>query len=708
MGSTRSSKKRSLFVGMCCVILLTTVIFRLLWLQTVEASFLRERAEKTWEKNEVIQPKRGTIMDRNGIVLAEEVNAYIIAADLKQVKQPRQTARKLAPLLKMPEEVLYKRLTKKGVNQVELRSSGHYKVSQRTRNEIMKLDLKGIYGIKTSGRDYSEEEQAAHVLGFVNGEGEPVGGVEQEYDALLKGKKGSIRFNKDGNGIRTPDGAEEFRPPEDGKDLLLTLDSRIQQRTEEALDKIMKQYQAKGATAIVADPNSGEILAMANRPTFNPARYGSTWKSGSNTVNTAISSQYEPGSTFKIVTMAAALEEGEFDPDKTFQSGSVEVGKQTIRDWNDQGWGDISYAEGVYLSSNVAFVHLAEKLGQETLIRYIDRFGFGRVTGKTGQKTGIDLPAEEQGYFFGHEPLHKVELASTAFGQGIAVTPLQQVMAVSAIANGGTLYRPHVLKEVRKPGTKEKVKKVKPYILRKQVVSKDTAAQARDLLRGVVTRGTGKEAEVKGFSVAGKTGTAQKPHPDGKGYIQGEYVVSFIGFAPADDPRLVVYIAVDEPGDGSGGGTVAAPAVRDIIKDALTIMGEKPDNRNVSVDVSREKIAANWVEIPVDEVKKKLEKQQVRVEVLGSGDKVLAQYPAGGNKIPSNSPVYLLTEPVKALNMPDLYGKSLREAKDICKLLHLYADVEGEGYVISQSIQPGERIMDKKKVRLQLTGQPPS
>ncbi|MDA8354410.1 MAG: penicillin-binding transpeptidase domain-containing protein [Firmicutes bacterium] len=573
MNPTPTSKKRSLLVGLLCVLLLTAVIFRLFWIQTIKASELRQRAEKSWQVNRVIEPVRGSILDRSGEVqLAGSVDKYVIAADLNRLENPQKAARQLSPLLNIPEKQLLKDLTRKDVRQVELRKKGDYKVSREVTDKIMKLDLKGIYPIKTPGRQYNEGKLAAHVLGFVNMAGKAVGGVEQQYDKILRGQRGEISFKKDGQGMQAPNSAEEYRPPKDGRDLVLTLDANIQYHVEKVLDEVSARYDSEGATAIVADPDSGEILAMASRPTFNPAQYSATYEAGKNNINRAIRTQYEPGSTFKIVTVAAAIEEGVFDADAKFPSGSIRVGGRVLRDWNEQGWGEITYAKGVYLSSNVAFVRLAQELGADVLTRYIDRFGFGRITESHGRQTGIDLPLEENGVFYNHAPLHPTELATAAFGQGIAVTPIQQVMAVSAIANGGTLYRPYVVKEIRDPRNGKTLKQKKPEEIRKEVVSEETARQVRKLLRGVVTKGTGSKADVAGYRVAGKTGTAQKPKEDGSGYATGKYVASFIGFAPADDPEVVVYVALDEPEGSTHGGTVAAPAAGEIIAKTLREM----------------------------------------------------------------------------------------------------------------------------------------
>ncbi|PTM59228.1 penicillin-binding transpeptidase domain-containing protein [Desmospora activa] len=706
MTSNRQNRLRSLLVGMVAVLLLLAVIVRLFWIQAVDASFLRERAEMTWEKQAMIQPHRGTVLDRNGEVMVNERDAYIIAVDLSRLQNPKKAAKQLSPILDISEERLLQRLTKKDVKHVELRHTGNYKVSREVRDQVMKLGLDGVYPIQTTTRQYLENSLAAHVLGFVNVEGEATSGVEQRYDNVLSGKMGSIRFQKDANGNKTPHSAESFQPPEHGKDLVLTLDSQVQYHMEKILEQTVNRYQAKGATAIAADPQTGEILAMASLPRFNPAQYDSTWKSGENDVNMAVSAQYEPGSTFKIVTLAATIEEGLFDSGETFQSGTVEVGNRTIRDWNGQGWGEISFAEGVQLSSNVAFVRLGERLGQDRLVRYIDRFGFGKITERSGQATGIDLPAEAKGIFYGHEPLHPTELATSAFGQGIAVTPIQQVMAVSAVANDGKLIRPHVVKEIRDPNTQKTVKKMDPDVIREQVISPKTAKEVRLLLQGVVTDGTGKEAQMEGYTVAGKTGTAQKPREDGKGYIPGRYIVSFIGFAPVDNPRVVVYVAVDEPKEGQGG-TVAAPAARDMMKEALQEMGVAPNGEEVDpADTKKPNTPAaktmdDWSGRPVDEALTKLREEGWTPRMLGGGKQVLRQYPVPGQRGVEGD-VFLITEDPPALGMPDLTGMPLREALELCRVLDLEAKTEGEGYVRSQSIPAGERIMDHVHVELKL------
>jgi len=366
------------------------------------------------------------------------------------------------------------------------------------------------------------------------------------------------------------DGPETFKPPVNGKDLILTIDAKIQHETEVAMDQAMKKYQAKGATAIVADPKTGEILSMVSRPTFDPKNIAKTYDPAKNGHNIAVESQYEPGSTFKIVTLAASINEKLFKPNATFSSGSIRVGDRTFHDSNRSGWGTISYQRAVELSSNVGFIHLGQHLGAEKLSDYIRRFGFGNITEKFGIKTGIDLPAEGKGYYY-NRTLYPVELAASSFGQGISVTPIQQITAISAIANNGFWVKPHVLKEIVDPRTKKDVYQYP--ITKRQIIEPQTATKVRRILRGVVQNGTAKAANLSDYEVAGKTGTAQIPDPKG-GYIPNEYIVSFIGFAPANNPDVVIYVAFDRPTtnfSSMSGGAIAAPVAREILEKILPI-----------------------------------------------------------------------------------------------------------------------------------------
>ncbi|MCH5584037.1 penicillin-binding protein 2 [Shimazuella sp. AN120528] len=572
--SEKKNKVRSVMIGFTLMVLLSCVLIRLLWIQTFDSKELLAMAEKRWENsNSILHAKRGSIYDRTKQeAYTWEVPGYYFVADPSQIKDVSQTAKILSPLLEIPVGVLEEKLSLKK-KAVEIKYEGKGKYSPSIYSKIFALKKKGkvagIYGYPTHMREYNSSE-LAHVLGFLNSNGDAVGGVEQVYDKWLRGVDGTIKYHKAKNGMRISDGPETFKPPVNGKDLILSIDAKIQHETEDAINEAMKKYQAKGATAIVADPKTGEILSMVSRPTFDPQNIAKTFDPAKNGHNIAVESQYEPGSTFKIVTLAASINEKLFKPNATFASGSIKVGDRTFHDSNRSGWGTITYQRAVELSSNVGFIHLGQQLGAEKLSDYIRRFGFGSITEKFGKRTGIDLPAEGKGYYY-NRALYPVELAASSFGQGISVTPIQQIAAISAIANNGYWVKPHVLKEVVDPRTKKEVYQYP--ITKHQIIEPQTATKVRQILRGVVLNGTAKAANSPDFEVAGKTGTAQIPDPKG-GYIPNEYIVSFIGFAPSSHPDVVIYVAFDRPTmnfSSMSGGAIAAPVAREILEKILPI-----------------------------------------------------------------------------------------------------------------------------------------
>jgi len=402
------------------------------------------------------------------------------------------------------------------------------------------MNRMGVYMIEEQKRYYPSNELAAHVLGYMDKDGNPRSGVEYRYHELLKGTPGSIHYIKDLLGYELPDGEVGFEPAVDGKSIRLTIDQNIQSYIEQALLAAYEKYEPKSMSAIAVNPKTMEILGMANLPVFNPNRYWD-FASQADFYNHAVLSLYEPGSTFKIVTLAAAEEEGLFHPDDTFQSGSIsfpEWGSKRIHDHNRTGWGEITYLEGLKRSSNVAFVKLGyEKLGKEKLSEYIHAFGFG-------QPTGIDLPGEGVGDVDFRYP---IEVANATFGQGVTVTVLQQIAAVSAIANGGTLMKPYLLKEVIDPETGEVIERTEPQAVRR-VVSEETARKVAEYLEQVVADreiGTGRDAYIEGYRVAGKTGTAQVV--ENGTYASDKWLVSFVGFAPVENPRIALIVIADEP-----------------------------------------------------------------------------------------------------------------------------------------------------------------
>ncbi|TCS84420.1 penicillin-binding protein [Tepidibacillus fermentans] len=689
----KNINKRSLWIGLGVIILFLVLIGRIFYIQVVDAKMLQEKAQNLWDQSTVLEPKRGTIYDRNNEPLAYNASAYSVIAVLSKnyenhVVDPLTTAQKLAPLLNMDQSTLYSMLTKK-VFQVELKNGGK-KVDKDTADKIKELNLPGIFLREEAKRYYPNHSLAAYTLGFVNYKQDEktnneqqfgAMGIELQYDKELRGEPGELKVKRDPKGYQLPDGQELFKPAKDGNELVLTIDKTIQQYVENALDKADAMYHPKKMIAIVANPKTGEILAMSNRPDYDPNEY---WEI-QDYRNYATSYQFEPGSTFKIVTLAAAIQEGVFNPNETYQSGSIRVPGAVIKDHNNgRGWGRISFLEGVQRSSNVAFVHLGyERLGKEKLFSYIRDFGFD-------QKTGIDLPGESNGIMKDEAEARPSEVATMSFGQGVAVTPIQQVMAVSAVANGGHLMTPYIVKEIRDPKTHQIISKNEP-IEKRRVISEEAARKTREVLEKVV-QFDNRPGYIEGYHVAGKTGTAQIPNPNGKGYLKGKYIVSFIGFAPANDPKLLTYVVVEEPNVGNTpyfGSTIAAPIFKDIMQNSLRYLKVPMDTEVQSnVDESSYIRLDNVLNQSVSTVEKQFRVKGMNPIVIGGGKTVLAQYPKPGSQLAKGERIYLITVPKEEIRIPDLRGKSLREAMEYCTALGISFKPVGSGFVIEQSETP--------------------
>lgn len=559
----RRIRLRTLGLGLFLSFLFLILLVKIFMLQVVDAAWLQEKATHIWNRNEILRPERGKLYDRNGDALAYDAPAYTVVATLSKkdpnhVKDAAQTASQLARVLNTSETALLKQLTKDAY-QVELRQGG-WKIDAEKAQAIKDLALPGIHLMEETRRFYPNKSLAAHLLGYVDLEGNAKMGLELSLDEWLRGTDGKSRFIKDARGVPLPDGELEYIPAEDGADVYLTIDRNIQSFVEQALDRAQETYEPKRMVAIVSDPNTGEILAMGVRPGFDPNQY---WEI-ENYNNYAVSYPFEPGSTFKIITMAAAIEEGLFNPNEKYMSGTywVKGSRIPVRDHNNgRGWGEITFLEGVQHSSNVLFAKLGvERLGQERLIHYIHQFGFAK-------KTGIPLPGEVVGRVPDvSERIPVRDLASISFGQAVSVTPIQQVMAVGAIANGGKMLPPTIVQRIEKDG--EVVQKFTPPAGRR-VISEETSRQVREILESVVSEGSGQTAYLDGYRVAGKTGTAQKFDGATGKLIEGEYIASFIGFAPADEPSILVYVAVDAPKGAHYGSTVAAPIFQEIMRSTL-------------------------------------------------------------------------------------------------------------------------------------------
>ncbi|MED3646124.1 stage V sporulation protein D [Halalkalibacterium halodurans] len=626
-------RRRLIFVLLVGLAAFLIIMLRLGYVQFALGDWLTGQAQDSWSRDVPFEAKRGEITDRNDVVLATNVSAPSILVVPRQVKDPTETAEKLANVLQMDRQKAYELITKRE-SIVRLNPEGR-KISKDKANEVRKLRLPGVYIAEDSKRHYPFGSYLSHVLGFAGIDNQGLTGLELYYDEQLKGEKGHVSFFSDAKGQRLPNLADEYTAPINGLNLRLTIDSRVQTIIERELDIAEATYSPDGAIAIAMNPNTGEILGMSSRPHYNPENFREVPPEVYNQ-NKPIWMQYEPGSTFKIITLAAALEENEVDltNDRFHDPGFIEVAGHRLRCWKKGGHGSQTFLEVVENSCNPGFVVLGERLGKDRLFDYIEAFGFG-------QKTGIDLQGEAKGIIFNRDRIGPLEQATTAFGQGVSVTPIQQVAAVSAAVNGGYLYEPYVAKDWVDPYTGEVVESSAPK-MRRQIISEETSKEVRYALESVVARGTGQGAFVDGYRVGGKTGTAQKAK-DGR-YLENNHIVSFIGFAPADDPQIVVYVAIDNPKDTvQFGGVVAAPIVGKIIGDSLQALGiEKRENQ-----IEKE---PKWndeplVEVPdlVGRTKRDLHESyyELKIDADGKGDVVVAQAPEPGTKVAVGSTIRL-------------------------------------------------------------------
>ncbi|UOY93736.1 stage V sporulation protein D [Ectobacillus sp. JY-23] len=624
-------RKRLIFVLVFGLLIFTIIDIRLGYVQFALGKFLTDRAKDSWSRNIPFQPERGKILDRNDVELATNKSAPSILVVPRQIQDPAETAEKLSAVLGVPKEPVYKHVTAKA--SVEWLKPEGRKISHEKAKEIRALGLKGVYIAEDSIRYYPFGTYLSHVLGFAGIDNQGLLGLELSYNKELTGDKGYVRFYADAKGKRMPNVGDDYQAPESGLDLRLTIDSRVQTIMERELDVAQATYNPDSMIAIAMNPNTGEILGMSSRPNFDPANYKNVAPEVYNR-NLPVWSTYEPGSTFKIITLAAAVNENLIDLHKdTFNDdGAAEVGGATLRCWKRSGHGHQTFLEVVQNSCNPGFVKMGDLLGKEKLFKYIHDFGFG-------QKTGIDLQGEGKGILFNLKRVGPVEQATTAFGQGVSVTPIQQVAAVAAAVNGGTLYQPYIAKEFIDPKTKQVVNRKTPVAKRK-VISEETSKQVREALENVVAKGSGKGAYIDGYRVGGKTGTAQKVK-DGR-YMEGNYIVSFIGFAPADDPQVVVYVAVDNPkGTIQFGGVVAAPIVGNMLRDILPTLGVEPRKGGIEKELT-------WLDTPTIEVPdlvgmktEELQEQLVdlKLEASGSGEKIIDQSPKPGVKVKQGSKI---------------------------------------------------------------------
>ncbi len=609
------------------------VILKVFYIQVFQYDKLNKLASDLWSRNLPIESDRGKIYDRNGVVLADNITTTSLVLIPNQIENKKYATEKLAEILNVSydemKEHVYKNTSIERVHPFGRRLD--YKVAEK----IEKLNLEGVYLVRESKRSYPYGSMLSHTLGFVGIDNQGLSGIELEYDDYLTGEYGAIKYFSDAKGNKL-DLSGIYEAPSNGVNVTLTINQKIQASVERELDNVVTKYNPETALAIAMDPNTGEILAISSRPNFDAVNY-QNYDIETLNRNLPIWATYEPGSTFKIITLASALNEGlvDLDKDTFYDAGSVKVANAKIKCWKAGGHGYQTFLQVVENSCNPGFVELGNRLGKETLFSYIDKFGFGK-------KTGVDLNGEATGIIFNLDKVGPVELATTAFGQGVSVTPIQQITAVSAAINGGTLYKPYIVKSLNDPETNSVIKENTPTKVR-QVISKETSSEVRRALESVVTNGSGKNAFIEGYRVGGKTGTAQKV--ENGVYLVGNYILSFIGFLPADDPQIVVYVAINNPKRVvQYGGVVSAPIAKSILLDSIDALGI--EKRNVTTEKKY-----NWddkkyytVENVIGKTPKEAAKilSKYTIEYSGSGSIVVEQSPEAGTRLEETSVVRLM------------------------------------------------------------------
>lgn len=691
-----------LFIGLSCrVVYLCTTDYKV-GDSTITAFIQTRNTEE-----EIILPKRGSIIDDNGNVLAEDVASYTVIAYLDKrrsegskvplhVVDADATAEKLAPYLEMDVEVL-KILLKKEAYQVELGPGGR-NLSQIQMEEIRNLNLPGIDFVASTKRYYPSGDFASYAIGYTINESDDNGnvwkvgqlGVEEYFNEDLTGTSGYIRYEKDRSGYKIANGREYIEEADDGDDVYLTLDSNIELFTETAVKKMMEDSEAEWGLMVVADAKTGAIRAYSTMPSFDPNKKNMTSYIDLMTGNT-----YEPGSTMKIFSYLCAIDQGNYDGNSTYDSGEIvyETGngsKMVIHDWNKTGWGNITYDYGFSMSSNVGAAGLLRNgmIDKKTLRSCYSSYGFGKTTGFT-------LNREMSGSIkFNYD----IDAASATFGQAITITPIQMIQALTSISNDGKLLKPYLVSKIVDTDTGELSYEATTEVV-DVVADVKSISKIKELMKSVVcndsSKCTGSAYYMDGYPIMGKTGTAQLYDEKTGTYMTGEsdYIYSFAGMYPADDPEIIIYTVLKRPKDTKN---YVAEAVKDVIINTSKYLNIVVDNyRTESYNIN------SYVNKETATIKSELEKNQMKVFVLGSGDKIINQYPSKGSKLYPNSVVVLLTDNYDRA-IPNLVGLSYKDASNILRLMGIKYNLEGNGYVVSQSVPEGIIIGDDVTVELQL------
>ena len=697
------------------IILISLFLFGLMILRVAQLALspevdgvnLKDLASRRTTARETLTAERGSIYTSDGDALAQNVSSYKIIAYLdpkrttnkkkpQHVVNKEETASKLAPILGMKKEEILKYLNKENVYQTEFGSKGKG-LSELTKTKIEELELPGIDFIESYKRYYPKGDFASYTVGYAKDEiDEETGeetitgemGIEKYYDKILKGKDGYVEYQKDLQGYRIADTPERRQEASQGKDIYLTIDSQIQFFVEQALNNSDINYDWEWFNITIMDAKTGALLATATTPSFDPNVRDIT-----NYLDPTVSSPYEPGSTMKTFTYMAAMENGVYNGSETYKSGVYTTTDGTkIGDWDRNGWGTITFDKGYAMSSNVGVINLINRhLNSSMLREYYKKLGFGR-------KTGITLPNEEAGKL---DFKYETEIYNAGFGQGITTTPIQNVKAMTALTNDGILLEPYVVKKIVDPDTKEVILKNKRTEI-ERVASTETVQKMIQLMDDCVNGygNTGSGFRIPSGELIGKTGTAQIAAENGGGYLTGEedIISSFAGIYPKSDPKLIIYASVKRPSGGSQ--KPLSNAIKEIVNNASKYYGND-DTKTPEIEISEYKVPS-FLNKNIESVKTSLKASGINYKIIGSGTKVIKQYPEKNDKITNKDTVYLITNDSK-LKIPNVVGLSSKVANNLLKQLGVKVKLEGVGYVTSQSISENTEITPGLEITLKLS-----
>ncbi len=695
-------KRRML--GVFCILLLLFfgLVGRLSYLTIVKSYEYKSIAENQWTSDVKIEARRGKILDRYGHELAVSANVYRVDLDMNTLRKTQEknnltdedVAVKLSGALNMEKDEVLKILHKKLPSGLPIGSATlKRRIEKEDADKARDLKINGVIVSPDTKRYYPNNNFLAHVLGHTRSDGEGLTGVELTYNKYLAGIPGVKISETDNKSQDLPYTISEYTRPVPGKDVVLTIDDMIQHFCEKSAEQALKDNKAKAVTIIAMNPKNGEILAMANKPDYNP---NSPWVEGKtfnelqkDWRNRAVSDTFEPGSIFKVITATAAMEEKVID-EETYQitcNGSTTIGNRTIHCWKRTGHGTESFVDILKNSCNVGFMDLGRKLGAEKLNKYIQRFGFGK-------KTNIDLPGEASGIIKKTENISETDLATISFGQTNTLTGIQYITALNAIANGGTWIKPHVMKEIvhyDDNGQKIVDEKFDDYE-KKQVADKEVVDRLRGYLEKVVSEGGGSKAFVEGYNIAGKTGTAQKVI-DGR-YASGKYIASFGGMAPAEDPKITIFISIDEPDPSNYyAGQIAAPVAKQVFTDIFNYALKEGQSDNV---ILKNVVVPEVRGMKKSEAVKVLKEAKLNFEIDDKGENIIDMTPKPGYTVEEGRKIVLYTGTSSNYNkevvVPNLKGYSKEKAVELLNRLGIEVKIIGSGVVSDQSISAGQKV----------------